>query len=145
MYVYLRFLSGEVLAWLSVWSAVQTCIRPSWCHCHSLSLASVKSRLTLPFWYRLTQVVPDKRPLKRVCVCVPCSLTLSLIRVKLFPTSSGCWSDLITRTTLKIHDWLIDWWMTSSTQVLLCFYQYYAQNTENVFACFLFFISLVTC
>ena len=46
--------------WLSVWSEVQTCIRPSWCHCHSLSLASVKSRLVLPFWYRLTWVVPDK-------------------------------------------------------------------------------------
>ena len=27
-------LSGEVLAWLSVWSKVQTCIRPSLCHCH---------------------------------------------------------------------------------------------------------------
>ena len=40
-----------VLAWLSVWSEVQTCIWPSWCHCHSLSLASVKSRLVLPFWY----------------------------------------------------------------------------------------------
>jgi len=38
-------LSAGVLAWLSVWSEVQTCIRPSWCHCHSLSLASVKSRL----------------------------------------------------------------------------------------------------
>jgi len=38
-------------------------IWPSWCHCHSLSLASVKSRLVLPFWYRLTWVVPDKRPL----------------------------------------------------------------------------------
>ena len=42
---------------------------PSWCHCHSLSLAPVKSRLVLPFWYRLTRVVPDKRPLNR-CVCV---------------------------------------------------------------------------
>jgi len=56
-------LSGGVLAWLSVWSEVQTCIWPSWCHCHSLSLASVKSTLVLPFWYLLTQVVPDKRPL----------------------------------------------------------------------------------
>ena len=46
-----------------VWSEVQTCIRPSWCHCHSLSLASVKSRLVLPFWYRLTRLVPEKRPL----------------------------------------------------------------------------------
>jgi len=24
--------------------------------------------LVLPFWYRLTRVVPDKGPLKRVCV-----------------------------------------------------------------------------
>jgi len=38
-------LSGGVLAWLSVWSEMQTCIWPSWCHCHSLSLVSVKSRL----------------------------------------------------------------------------------------------------
>ena len=49
--------------WLSVWSEVQTCIWPSWCHCHSLSLASVKSRLVLTFWYRLNLVVPDKGPL----------------------------------------------------------------------------------
>jgi len=31
-------------------------------------LCSSKSRLVLPFWYWLTQVVPDKGPLK-VCVC----------------------------------------------------------------------------
>ena len=31
-------LSGGVLVWLSVWSEVHTCIWPSWCHCHSLSL-----------------------------------------------------------------------------------------------------------
>ena len=59
--------SGGVLVWLSVWSKMQTCIWPSWCHCHSLSLASVKSRLVLPFWYRLTWVVPEKGPLN-VCV-----------------------------------------------------------------------------
>ena len=53
-------LSGRVLAWLSVWSEVQTCIWPSWCHCHSLSLASVKSRLVLAFRYWLIQVVPEK-------------------------------------------------------------------------------------
>ena len=64
-------LSGGVLAWLSVWRKVQTCIWPSWCHCHSLSLVSVKSRLVLPFWYRLTRVVPEKRPLNE-CVCVYC-------------------------------------------------------------------------
>jgi len=56
-------LSSGALMWLSVWSEMQTCIWPSWCHCHSLSLALVKSRLVLPFWYRLTQVVPEKGPL----------------------------------------------------------------------------------
>ena len=61
--------SSGVLAWLSVWSEVQTCIWPSWCHCHSLSLAVVKSRLVLPFWYRPTWVVLDKGPLNG-CVCV---------------------------------------------------------------------------
>ena len=71
--------SGGVLAWLSVWSEVQTCIWPSWCHCHSLSLAPVKSRLVLPFWYRLTQVVLEKRPLNGCS-----SLYLN-----------GRWSDLI--------------------------------------------------
>ena len=69
-----------MLAWLSVWSEMQTCIWPSWCHCHSLSLASVKSRLVLPFWY---WVVLDKGPLNVcvcvcVCVCVWCACTESL-------------------------------------------------------------------
>jgi len=54
---------SDGVAWLSVWSEVQTCIWPSWCHCQSLSLASVKSRLVLPFLYRLTWVVPEKGPL----------------------------------------------------------------------------------
>ena len=60
-----------MLAWLSVWSEVQTCIWSSRCHFHSLSLASLKSRLVLPFWYWLTRVVPDKGPLNG-CVCVCC-------------------------------------------------------------------------
>ena len=69
-------LSCRVLVWLSVWSEVQTCIWPSWCHCYSLSLPSVKSRLVLPFSYWLTQVVPDKGSLIG-CVCV-CRNIISL-------------------------------------------------------------------
>jgi len=61
-------LSDGVLAWLSVWSEVQTCIWPSWCHCHSLSVASVKSRLVLPFCYCFARVVTEKGPLNG-CVC----------------------------------------------------------------------------
>ena len=78
------------MAWLSVWSEVQTCIWPSCCHCHSLSLASVKSRLVLPFWYLLTWVVPEKGPLNGcvcVCVCV-CVWFLSVIGLRVKP--SGC-------------------------------------------------------
>jgi len=62
-------LSGVVLAWLSVWDEVQICIWPSWCYCQWLSLALVKSRLVLHFWYWLTQVVPDKGPLNECCYC----------------------------------------------------------------------------
>jgi len=68
-------LSGGVLAWLSVWIKVQTCVLSSRCHCHSLSLASVKSRLLFSFWYQLTRVVPDKGPLNGCyCICYdrPC-------------------------------------------------------------------------
>ena len=71
-------MSRGVLAWLSVWSKMQTCIWPSWCHCHSLSLASVKSRLVLPFWNRLTRVVLDKGLCVCVCVCVSVCLCLCL-------------------------------------------------------------------
>jgi len=71
-------LSGGVLAWLSVWSEFQTCIWPSGFQCHSLSLASVKSRLVLPFWYR---VVPDNGPLNGcVCVCVLRMVSLECYR-----------------------------------------------------------------
>jgi len=44
-----------------------------------LSLAPVKSRLVLPFWYRLTRVVPDKGPLD-VCVYKSVYYALSLLR-----------------------------------------------------------------
>ena len=74
-------LSGEVFAWLSVWNEVQTC------HCRSLSLASVKSRLVLPFWCRLTWVVPDKGPLNG-CVCVYVGDVCKNL------TSSGSWSPM---------------------------------------------------
>jgi len=66
---------------------MQICIWPSWWHCQSLSLASVKSRLVLPFWYRLTQVVLEKGPLNW-CVCVntingPIVVDLLLVTVKI--------------------------------------------------------------
>jgi len=68
--------------WRGCLSGAQySCIWPSWCHCHSLSVASVKSKLVLPFWYRLTRVVPEKGPLNGcvcVCACVCVSDTMDI-------------------------------------------------------------------
>ena len=72
-------LSGGVLAWLSVWSEVQTCLWPSWCHCHSLSLASVKSRLVFTFLVPAHPGSPGQRAIKRVCVCVCCWNNLAVL------------------------------------------------------------------
>ena len=61
-------MSGGVLAWLSVWSEVQTCIWPSWCHCHSLSCFS-KIQIGFTFLVPAHLGSPGKRAVKWVCVC----------------------------------------------------------------------------
>jgi len=85
--------------WRGYLSAAR-CIWPSGFHCHSLSCASVKSRLVLPFWYWLTRVVPDKGPLNGyVCVCY------LYLRVLFFATSIKtileCWDEFCL--TIKIR------------------------------------------
>ena len=54
-----------------------------------LSLASVKSRLILPFCYRLTRVVPEKGPLNG-CVCVCVFKLLETIEHSLNVSKSNC-------------------------------------------------------
>ena len=106
-------LTGGVLAWLSVWSEVQTCIWPSWCHCHSLSLASVKSWLVLPFWYRLNWVVLDKGPLNGcVCVCVLCAADISRHIAALFGRT--VWLVLLKAKLIR-RRWepCVIWWIIS--------------------------------
>ena len=116
--------SGGVLVWLSVWSEVQTCIWPSWCLCHSLSLASVKSRLVLPFWYRLTWVVPEKGPLNGcvcVCVCVTC-ITLCERGTSSGPVSvclSVCLSQVrFLSKRLVGLTWSLAWWLSLTNSTL---------------------------
>ena len=95
--------SGGALAWLSVWNEVQTCIWPSGCHCHSLSLAPVKSRLVFPFWYRLTQVVLEKRPLNG---CAFSALTLLVGRQEGHPACKkrvvGCWRGCLSGARCRL-------------------------------------------
>ena len=102
------------LVWLSVWSELQTCIWPSWCHCHALSLASVKSRLVLLFWYWLTRVVPEKGPLNgcvRVCVCAVASGAMYAN----FWTFYSC---LLGRKTLLLNNRNVSLWTDFSLFIL---------------------------
>jgi len=62
-------LCGGVMTWLSVWSEVQTCIRPSWFHCHSLSWFS-KIWIGFTFLVLAHLASPVKSAVKQVCVCV---------------------------------------------------------------------------
>jgi len=63
-------LGDELVVWLHVWSEVQIFLHvvqlmPLYPQTPSF-LAAFKSRLVLPVWYQLTQVVMEKRPFKRV-------------------------------------------------------------------------------
>jgi len=70
--------SGGVLAWLSVWNEVQTCIWPSWCHCHSVSRFS-KIQIGFTFLVTADLVSPGKEAVKRVCVlCLVIRITWTL-------------------------------------------------------------------
>ena len=105
------------VVWLSVWSKVQTCIWPSWCHCHSPSLASVKSRLVLPFWYRLTWVVPERGPLNGcVCVCSPLAIWLRWRRMTGTDFHSWEFSDM---TSLLATRPVSEQWVDSSVSWLV--------------------------
>jgi len=67
-------LTGGVLTWLSVWSEVQTLSTAQLMPLPLTVSCFSKIQLVLPFWYRLTAVVPDKGPLNGcVCVCVLCN------------------------------------------------------------------------
>jgi len=113
-----------VLVWLSVWSEVQiVCIWSSWCHCRPKtlsSLASFKSRLVLPFWYWLSQVVLGKRPLNgyssssssrssssNISCCCSCHWTFNDdVLTSDLKSSSGLtstfWRQFVTTSSLKV-------------------------------------------
>jgi len=62
---------------------------------------SSKSRLVLPFWYRLTRIVPDKGPLNGcvcvcVCVCVCCCVDCRLLVE--YPATGGAIPTYTVRT-----------------------------------------------
>jgi len=62
-------------------------IWPSWCHCHSLSLASVKCRLVFTFLVPAYPGSSGKRAIKRVYVCM--YVTYSLVLLKSIAVSNS--------------------------------------------------------
>jgi len=69
-------------------------------HC----LAAVKSRLVLPFWYRLTRIVPEKGPLN-ACVCIIMFTDSSYC---LWKFSHNNYCQWITWPKLS-YQWLVNW------------------------------------
>ena len=122
-------LSGGVLAWLAVWSEMQTCICSSWCHCHSLSLASVKSRLVLPFWYWLTWVVPEKGPLNGcVCVCEVWQVEQNLhAKNQLNRSSQDDRTRFVTETDRHRH-----WVIINTALAQHCIVQYFRKAARSL-------------
>ena len=57
------------VVWLSVWSEVQTCTWPRWCHCRSLSCFS-KIQIGFTFLVLAHLGSPGKIAVVCVCVCV---------------------------------------------------------------------------
>ena len=57
-----KYMSGEVLAWLRVWREVQMiCVWSSWCHCHSIISCFVKIHIDLTFLVLAYPGYPGKR------------------------------------------------------------------------------------
>jgi len=54
---------------------------PSWCHCHPNISCCSKIQNGVPFWYRLTQVVLEKRPLNGLVVVIVDSDHFSIFQV----------------------------------------------------------------
>ena len=93
-------LSGEVLAWLSVWSELMTCICTSWFHFHAVSCFS-KVQIGFTFLLPAYPGSPWKRAVKQVCVYVSYSSYLLMVDdwvacVVGVGSAAGSWSDCLS-------------------------------------------------
>ena len=107
-----------------VWG-VHNCIRPSWCHCHSLSLASVKSRLVFTFLVPAHPGSPGQRAVKWVCVCVYISVCLCVRYMwQLLPMQTAWHQRLMLLITSSMHRMLVisgqslSWYVTITHDVI---------------------------
>ena len=77
-----------------IWDEMQTCIWPSRCHCHSLSLAPVNPDWFQPSWFCLSGTCSpgwsrtySRRAVKWLCVCVCVCVVLIGLRAT-WPTTN---------------------------------------------------------
>jgi len=84
-----------MLVWLSVWDKVQICIWPSWCHCHSPSLAPVN-----PDWFYLSGTgspsCPRQRAIKRVLLLL-FSHTFTTTKGHAYKLQATVWENSLKR------------------------------------------------
>ena len=89
-------LSDEVLAWLSVWSEVQTCICP----------ADATATHCFTFLVPAHPGSPGKTAVKRVCVCVRACVRLTCSDTTTTFEAVGSWWWIIVRSgNIKKHTW----------------------------------------
>jgi len=105
-------LSGEVLAWLSVWSEMQMiCIWSSWSHWHPITSCFIKIQISLTFLVPAYPGCPGKEAFKRVSACLSSPLLRSKV-TECSLTSLVYWAPLILSTdapaewTLSSVPWL---------------------------------------
>ena len=96
-----------MLARLSVWSEVQTCIWPSWCHCHSLSHASVKSKIGFTFLVPAHPGVLDKGPLNE-CSVNECNHSHYSLYYCILAFTHSCHK--LRMSTCNKDQWCYWWW-----------------------------------
>jgi len=87
-----------------------------------MSLASLKSRLVLPVWYRLTQVVPDKGRLNGCVCCVDKQFPVGRIHrhLKTRTTSHGCVGAAVAVYSLQFNAAILEYLTAEVTLTLHC-------------------------
>ena len=130
--------SGEVLAWLSVWSEVgMICMWFSWCHCHPIISCSGKIQNGLPFWCQHIQVVLEKRPLNgcnSVVVVLQCSFITTDCWTRWTATVTSncvtCWHSW-SCCYMNFTDLVIRWYFGSFCVLCILYFTYCMEMKQN--------------
>jgi len=133
-------LSGGMLAWLCVWVKVQICTWPSWCHCHSLSLAPVN-----PDWFYFSGagspgrlVVFDKiqeghKTVVCVCVFLFWNASKNICKTTSIPLMRQWDGHLLLRCHHQCHVMSVcdTWWRRQTSRLMMNFHDYCRRRCQD--------------